>query len=39
MLQSGGNQLPESAMNNTYPPDRFVFFALVFGVLLTNFPW
>jgi len=27
------------AMNSAYPPDRFVFFALLFAALITNLPW
>jgi len=26
-------------MNDTYPPDRLVFIALVFGALVANLPW
>jgi hypothetical protein len=37
--QSGENQPPETAMNNTYPPDRLVFIALVLGALVANLPW
>jgi len=37
--QSGENQPLETAMNNTYPPDRLVFIALVFGALVANLPW
>jgi len=35
----GSNQPPEFAMTGPYPPDRYVFIALVFGALVANLPW
>jgi hypothetical protein len=39
VAQSGANQPLESAMSNSYFPDRIVFFALVFAALIANLPW